>query len=66
MLNDNSVRKSPKMLDHISTVDKRRDKRLRFQVEKVLQISMFERQKATLKLQDIDANTAIANIIHTI
>ena len=26
---------------------------------------MFERQKATLKLQDVDANTVIANIIHT-
>ena len=65
MLNDNSVRKSPKMLDHISTVINDETKRLRFQVEKVLQISMFERQKATLKLQDIDANTAIANIIHT-
>ncbi|MDE5687596.1 MAG: HAMP domain-containing histidine kinase [Paramuribaculum sp.] len=65
MLNDSSVRKSPKMLDHISTVINDETKRLRFQVEKVLQISMFERQKATLKLQDIDANTAIANIIHT-
>ena len=29
---------------------------LRFQVEKVLQMSMFERQKATLKMKEIDAN----------
>jgi signal transduction histidine kinase len=65
MLNDGSVRKSPKMLEHISSVINDETKRLRFQVEKVLQMSMFERQKATLKLQDIDANTAIANIIHT-
>ncbi len=65
MLNDNSVRKSPKMLEHISTVINDETKRLRFQVEKVLQMSMFDRQKATLKLQDIDANLAIANIIHT-
>ena len=36
-----------------------------FQVEKVLQMSMFERQKATLKLQEIDANAAIDNIVHT-
>ena len=28
-------------------------------------MSLFERQKATLKLQDIDANVAIANIVHT-
>ncbi len=65
MLNDDSVRKSQSMLQHISTVINDETKRLRFQVEKVLQMSMFERQKATLKLQDIDANVAIANIIHT-
>lgn len=65
MLNDGSVRKSEPMLRHISTVINDETKRLRFQVEKVLQMSMFERQKATFKLQDIDANLAIANIIHT-
>lgn len=65
MLNDDSVRKSQTMLQHISTVINDETKRLRFQVEKVLQMSMFERQRATLKLQDIDANVAIANIIHT-
>ena len=65
MLNDGSVRKSPKMLDHISAVINDETKRLRFQVEKVLQMSMFERQRATLKLQDVDANSAIANIVHT-
>lgn len=65
MLNDDSVRKSQSMLQHISTVINDETKRLRFQVEKVLQMSMFERQKATLKLEEIDANVAIANIIHT-
>ncbi len=65
MLNDNSVRKSPNMLQHISTVINDETKRLRFQVEKVLQMSMFDRQKTTLRLQDVDANTVIANIIHT-
>lgn len=65
MLNDSSVRKSSNMLEHISNVINDETKRLRFQVEKVLQMSMFERQKATLKLQDVDANTIIENIIHT-
>lgn len=65
MLNDSSVRKSEKMQEHISSVINEETKRLRFQVEKVLQMSMFERQRATLKLQDIDANVAIANIAHT-
>ncbi len=65
MLNDNTVRKSPKMLEHISNVINDETKRLRFQVEKVLQMSMFDRQKATLRLQEVDANDAIAQIVHT-
>ncbi len=66
MLNDNSVRKSPKMLEHISNVINDETKRLRFQVEKVLQMSMFdERQNPTLRFQDVDANMVIANIQHT-
>lgn len=65
MLNDNSVRKSPKMLEHISSVINDETKRLRFQVEKVLQMSMFDRQKATLRLQAVDANVLIANITST-
>ncbi len=65
MLNDGAVRKSPVMLQQISTVINDETKRLRFQVEKVLQMSMFERQRATLRLQEIDANSAIANIVNT-
>ena len=65
MLNDDSVRKSPTMMQHIATVINDETKRLRFQVEKVLQMSMFDRQKATLRLQEIDANKAIANIVST-
>ena len=53
------------MLEHISSVINDETKRLRFQVEKVLQMSMFDRQKATLRLQDVDANVVIANIVHT-
>ncbi|MDE7369664.1 MAG: two-component sensor histidine kinase, partial [Muribaculaceae bacterium] len=59
MLNDDSVRKSPNMLQHISTVIMDETKRLRFQVEKVLQMSMFDRHKTSLRLQDVDANQAI-------
>ncbi len=65
MLNDDSVRKSPTMLQHISTVINDETKRLRFQVEKVLQMSMFDRQKATLKLQEVNANSIISNVVHT-
>lgn len=65
MLNDDSVRKSPTMLQHISNVINDETKRLRFQVEKVLQMSMFDRQRATLKLQEVNANQLIQNIVNT-
>lgn len=65
MLNDPAVRKSPAMLQQISTVVNDETKRLRFQVEKVLQMSMFDRQKASLKIQEIDANLTVYNIVNT-
>ncbi len=65
MLNDQSVRKSPTMLQQISTVINDETKRLRFQVEKVLQMSMFDRGRSSLKIEDVDANAAIFNIVNT-
>lgn len=65
MLNDDSVSKSPKMLKHVSGIINDETKRLRFQVEKVLQMSMFDKKKATLRMQDVDANAVIAKVIDT-
>ena len=65
MLKDPSIAKSPEMFQHISTVINDETKRLRFQVEKVLQMSMFERQKATLKMKEIDANELISGVVNT-
>ena len=65
MLQDPSVGKSPQMFQHISNVINDETKRLRFQVEKVLQMSMFERQKVTMKMKDIDANELINGVINT-
>lgn len=65
MLNDDSMRKSPAMLQHISGVINDETKRLRFLVEKVLQMSMFDNQNATLKLEEVDANLVIENVVHT-
>ena len=65
MLNDPAVGKSPAMFQHISGVINDETKRLRFQVEKVLQMSMFDRQKATLKPKELDANELIRGVIHT-
>ena len=41
------------------------DPRLRFQVEKVLQISLFERNKARYNKREINLNNLIADVAHT-
>lgn len=53
------------MFQHISTVINDETKRLRFQVEKVLQMSMFERQKTMMKLTILDVNDLITGVLST-
>lgn len=65
MLNDQAVAKSPQMFKHISGVINDETKRLRFQVEKVLQMSMFERQSNTMKLKEMDVDELINGVINT-
>jgi len=65
MLNDESVKKTPQMMNRLTTTIMDETKRLRFQVEKVLQLSLYEHQKANLHPQDIDANELIAGVVHT-
>lgn len=65
MLKDPAVGKSPEMFKHISGVINDETKRLRFQVEKVLQMSMFDKQKTALKMKDINANDLIAGVVNT-
>jgi two-component system phosphate regulon sensor histidine kinase PhoR len=65
MLKDSDITKSPDVFKHISGVINDETKRLGFLVEKVLQMSLFERQKATLKLKEVDANDLLAGIANT-
>jgi two-component system phosphate regulon sensor histidine kinase PhoR len=65
MLHDESVAKSPAMLKHISGVIIDESKRLRFQVEKVLQMSLFDRKKATFKKRELDVNELISGVVNT-
>lgn len=65
MLNDDSVRKSPSSLKHLSQVITDESKRLRFQVEKVLQMSVFDNSVNSLKFSEVNANSIIDNVIHT-
>jgi len=65
MLKDSDITKSPDVFKHISGVINDETKRLGFLVEKVLQMSLFERQKTTLKLKEVDANDLIAGVANT-
>ncbi|TRX72042.1 sensor histidine kinase KdpD [Carboxylicivirga sp. M1479] len=62
MLKDGSVAKTPKTLQHISGVIQDESKRLSFQVEKVLQMAIFEKGKAGLKLKKLDVNDLIHHV----
>ncbi|MDR0795230.1 MAG: HAMP domain-containing histidine kinase [Tannerella sp.] len=65
MLKDTDINKSPDVYWHISGVISDETRRLGFLVEKVLQISLFEKQKSTLKLKEIDANDLLVSIVTT-
>ena len=65
MLKDTKIIKNTDVYNHISGVINDETKRLGFLVEKVLQISLFERQKATLKLKEVDANDLLVSIVNT-
>ena len=65
MLADDSVSKSPQMMQHVTGIINDEAKRLRFQVEKVLQISLFDEQKATLKTRELDVNELVTGVVNT-
>ena len=65
MLNDESVAKSPQMMKHLGGVINDESKRLRFLVEKVLQMSMFDRKKAVFKKKELDLNELLENTAQT-
>ncbi|MDE5874706.1 MAG: HAMP domain-containing histidine kinase, partial [Muribaculaceae bacterium] len=65
MLNDDSIMKSPTSLKHLSQVITDESKRVRFQVEKVLQMSVFDNSGSALKFSDVDANKVVENVTHT-
>ena len=65
MLGDESVKKTPQLMQRLTATIMDETKRLRFQVEKVLQLSMYEHQKANLRMQDIDLNELVAGVVHT-
>lgn len=65
MLVDKQVPKSEATYDRLGGVIDNETKRLRLQVEKVLQMSLFDRNNIALKLQELDANEQIEVIVKT-
>ncbi|MCK9311030.1 MAG: HAMP domain-containing histidine kinase [Bacteroidales bacterium] len=65
MLKDGDVGKTPTMLKHISGVIVDETKRLSFQVEKVLQVSLFERDRSSLTFKEVDVNEMLDTIVAT-
>ena len=65
MLNDDTVTKSPSMMKHLGGVIGDESRRLRFLVEKVLQMSMFDRQTASFKKKELDLNELLEQTAST-
>ena len=65
MLNDDVVTKSPAMMKHLGGVINDESKRLRFLVEKVLQMSLFDRRKTIIKKRVLNLNDMVDTIANT-
>ncbi len=65
MLNDDSVSKSQQMQKHLGGIINDESKRLRFLVEKVLQMSMFDRKSVSFKKKELDLNELLEQIAST-
>lgn len=63
MLHDGEVGKTPEKLKYISGVIAEESKRLRFLVDKVLQMTIFEREKQMLRFNEVDANDLIKHSV---
>ena len=66
MLNDKSIPNESKNYDHLSTVIADESKRLSQQVEKILQMAIFDRGKLMIKFKELDvhelADTVVRNM----
>jgi two-component system phosphate regulon sensor histidine kinase PhoR len=63
MLNDKSIPSETKNFDNISRIIGDESKRLGYQVEKVLQMAIFDRGRVRLKRKKTDINDLVRNVI---
>jgi len=65
MLKDKAITKTPKMFNHISGVISDETKRMSFQVDKILQMSLFDKKTSILKFKEMDINLLVAGVTDT-
>lgn len=65
MLKDPMVVKNETMFKHLAKVINDETNRLRFQVEKILQLSMFSRNDGSYKQSDLDTHHLINDVVDT-
>ena len=63
MLRDNTVSNTPKTIEHISGIIYQESKRLTTQVEKVLQMAVFNEGKLKLKFKEVNLNALINSVV---
>lgn len=63
MLRDNTVTNTPKTIEHISGIIFQESKRLTTQVEKVLQMAVFNEGNLKLKFKEVNINALITSVV---
>ncbi|NOR73706.1 MAG: GHKL domain-containing protein [Draconibacterium sp.] len=62
MLQDGSISNTPSMISHVSNIINQESKRLSFQVEKVLQMAVFNEGRIKFKFKEFDVNKMIKTV----
>ena len=62
MLQDGSTSNTPSMISHVSNIINQESKRLSFQVEKVLQMAVFNEGRIKFKFKEFDINKMIKTV----
>ena len=63
MLEDGSITNTPKTIEQITKVISQESKRLSFQVEKVLQMAVFNEGRLKLKFKEVEMHHLIENVV---
>lgn len=63
MLEDGTISNTPKTIEQISKVISQESKRLSFQVEKVLQMAIFNEGRLKLKFKEVHLHNLIENVV---